>query len=140
VNPSPSHVPRRLLAAVALSALAATGCTGSTPSDKRVAIEIVESMADDRPGGTLDDVQQECMIDKIDGYSEAELEAIGNAPENLALDPNNTAEFPAEGTAELRAFVADLETCTSGEAQTSTDTTDTTDSTPATTTVPATTG
>ena len=105
--------------------LVATGCTGSTPSDKRVALDIVETMGEDFPGGTLTDEQQQCMTDKIDGYTEAELEAIGNAPENLALDPTDPSSSQAEGTPELQAFVADLQECTGEGTETPTSTSET---------------
>ena len=99
---------------LAVCALGAAGCS-STPSDKRVALDLVEAMTD------LSPEQQQCMREKIEGYSNDELERIGlddedadgdgETAEVVAVDfddPDSLAEAPED----LRAFVDDLRSCT----------------------------
>jgi len=94
---------RRLLGAIGVSLLLVTACS-STPSSKRVALDIVETME-------ISDTQKQCLREKIDGYDDAQLEAIGNAEENKALDFTDGNALDS-ATPELRAFVEDLRGCT----------------------------
>ncbi len=91
------------MGAVGVGVLALTACN-STPSAKRVALDIVETMG-------VSDTEKQCLRDKIDGYDDSTLEAIGNAEENLALDFTDQ-DVLDNATPELRAFVEDLRTCT----------------------------
>jgi hypothetical protein len=79
-----------------------TACT-SKPSAKAVATDIVESMDDLAPA------ERQCLLDKLDGYSSDELEALGNANLDVDFDQPDAVEH---GTEDFQKFVADLETCT----------------------------
>lgn len=91
------RLPAVTAALVALGTLSA--CT-SQPSTRTVAEEIVE---------TLDGVSQEvkdCLTEKLEGYSNDELDAIGEAnPDFSSTSPGMTQ------TPELEAFIADLAAC-----------------------------
>ena len=89
----------RLLRSVALVALAVGGLSAclSTPGAERVARDVVESM-------DITEEQRECMLRKLDGYSNEELEAIGEG----VLDSIPEAEE------QLDVFQADLAGCLSG--------------------------
>lgn len=83
--------------------LALTACR-STPSAKRVALDVIETM-------DVSDTQKQCLRDKVEGYDDSTLEAIGNAEENLALDFTDQ-DVLDNATPELQDFVQDLRTCT----------------------------
>ncbi|MEJ7725243.1 MAG: hypothetical protein WKF64_13120 [Ilumatobacteraceae bacterium] len=93
---------RRLLGAIGVGILALTACN-STPSAKRVALDIVETM------DSISDTQKQCLREKIDSYDSSALEEIGEAQENQALDFTD-ADALENATPELRAFVEDLRT------------------------------
>lgn len=87
---------RRLLPIIALVVAAglASGCI-STPSAKRVALDAVETLS-------VDPEVKQCMIDKIDGYSEDEIQEIGDA----------AAEGNRDAIEDMTRFEADLRACT----------------------------
>jgi hypothetical protein len=87
--------------AVAIIALLGLGACSSTPSAKGVAEDYVESI-------DLTDEQEQCMLDKLDGYSSDELEAIGEANINVDFDQPNAVET---ATPEFQDFVENLNTC-----------------------------
>lgn len=91
------------MGAVGIGVLALTACN-STPSAKRVALDIVETMG-------VSDIQKQCLRDKIDGYDDSTLEAIGNAEENQTLDFTDPNVLE-NATPELQDFVEDLQGCT----------------------------
>ncbi|MFV0307440.1 MAG: hypothetical protein ACK5OX_06830 [Desertimonas sp.] len=97
-----ARLPAITAAVVALGALSA--CT-SQPSTRTVAEEIVE---------TLDGVSQDvkdCLTAKLEGYSNDELDALGEAnPDFSSTSPDMTQ------TPELTAFIADLQECRDGTA------------------------
>ena len=86
------------IAAFAVAAIAVVGCT-SQPSAKAVAIDIVEKYY------VLDESERACMLEKLDGYTTDQLQAIGEANEGISAT--------SEGDAEMQAFTADLNTCMS---------------------------
>jgi hypothetical protein len=95
--------PAALVAASALLGL--TACT-STPSAKTVAQDYIESI-------DLEPDQESCMLDRLDGYTNDQLEAIGEA--NVNVDFNQPAATAVESaTPEFQAFVDDLQECMSG--------------------------
>ena len=87
---------RPVRAALAVAALAAVGLTGcsSTPSAKRVALDMVDTLE-------ISDDAKTCMKDKINGYEGEEIERIAEL-----ADSGDQA-----GTADLREFSDDLATC-----------------------------
>jgi outer membrane murein-binding lipoprotein Lpp len=87
---------RRLMPLVALVLASGllSGCI-STPSAKRVALDAVETLA-------VDPEVKECMIDKIEGYSEDEIQEIGDA----------AAEGNRDAIEDMTRFEADLRACT----------------------------
>jgi hypothetical protein len=91
--------------AVALVALLGLGACSSTPSAKAVAEDYVESI------DGLTDEQRQCMLEKLDGYSSDELEAIGEANVNVDFDQPDAVET---ATAEFQEFVENLNTCMAG--------------------------
>ena len=94
---------RRLSAvAVGLVTLAGLGACTSQPSVQAVARDVVESIG-------LEPAQETCMLEAIDGYSEGELEQIGEANETVDF----SSDVPPEdrGTEALQKFYADLDTC-----------------------------
>jgi hypothetical protein len=97
VNPRRPRHPVRLSAVLAVAAVAAlTGCM-STPSAKRVALDMIETL-------DISEAARDCMTEKVEGYSEEELDDIAG----LAVDGN------PQGTQQLQQFENDLATCTRG--------------------------
>jgi hypothetical protein len=90
-------------AALALVAILGVGACSSTPSAKAVAEDYIESI------DGLSSTQRECMLEKLDGYSEDELEAIGEA--NLTVD-FTSADAVETATPEFQDFVDNLRSCT----------------------------
>ena len=93
--------PRSLANLFAIGLVAALGVSACTsdPSAKRVAQDIVKTETADEPE------VQECMLKVIDGYSESELEDLGND----SLDGDVAAKAAADET--LAKFEADLTAC-----------------------------
>jgi ABC-type glycerol-3-phosphate transport system substrate-binding protein len=89
-------------AALALVAVLGVAACSSTPSAKAVAQDYIESIPN------LTDAQRQCMLEKLDGYSDDELEAIGEA--NLSVDFSQP-DAVETATPEFQAFVENLETC-----------------------------
>jgi hypothetical protein len=87
---------RPLRTALALAALAAVGVTGcsSTPSAKRVALDMVETL-------DISDSAKACMTEKVEAYPEDELEQIAELADS----------GDQQGIADLTAFSDDLATC-----------------------------
>jgi hypothetical protein len=93
-----------VVAAVAVLGLAA--CT-SNPGPKTVAQDVVDGLTEE---GEVTAGEQDCLQQKIDAYSNEELEAIAAGNENLDYGPNfdiSTATQP------FQEFVANLEECMS---------------------------
>ena len=84
-------------AALAVALLAVGGLTGcsSTPSAKRVALDMIDTL-------DISASAKACMVDKVEGYTTEELDKIAE----LADEGNQ------EGVAQLQEFEADLATCT----------------------------
>ena len=91
-----------VVAAVAVLGLAA--CT-SNPGPKTVAQDVVDGLTED---GSVTATEQECLQQKIDAYSNADLEAIATGNENLDYGPNFDLET---ATQPFQDFVANLEEC-----------------------------
>ena len=94
---------RRLTAlAVGLVTVAGLGACTSQPSVQAVARDVVESIG-------LEPDQEACMLEAIDGYSEEELQQIGEANETVDF----SSDVPPEdrGTEALQKFYADLDAC-----------------------------
>ena len=89
-------------AALALVAILGVAACTSTPSAKAVAEDYIESIEG------LSSAQRDCMLEKLDGYSEDELEAIGEA--NLTVD-FDSADAVETATPEFQAFVDNLRSC-----------------------------
>jgi hypothetical protein len=100
-----------LLAVLALGALSA--CS-SQPGNRRVVSDVIESL---EAGGYLDTAEEACMLDKLDGYTDDELDDIASDNENwdpagLAWTQQEAYEQASEG---LRRFIADYAECTGEE-------------------------
>jgi hypothetical protein len=86
-------------AAVVLVAMFGITACNSDPSAKRVAQDLVRTLTQDDPEA------RECMLEVINGYSEDDLEDIGNDARE-----GDQAEQAAANEA-LAQFQADLEAC-----------------------------
>jgi hypothetical protein len=94
-----SRHPLTATAAVALVAMLGMTACNSDPSAKRVAQDLVRTLTQDDPE------VRDCMLEVIDGYSEDDLEDIGNDARE-----GDQAE-QAEANQALAKFQADLEAC-----------------------------
>ena len=92
--------------AVGLAAVLALGACTSNPSVKAVAQDIVQSIG-------LEPDEETCMMAALDDYTDAELEAIGEANETVDFSQPDAVE--TQGNAELQRFFDDLHRCM-GEA------------------------
>ena len=93
------------LVVVTLGALSA--CS-STPSNRRVVSDVIESLA--APDITvIDETQEECMLERLELYTDDELDAI--AEENETWDPAGGSTLE-EASPAMRKFIADFEECT----------------------------
>lgn len=99
-------IARRYSALAALAVLGLGACT-SQPSTRTVAEEIIETLE-----GVPQDVK-DCLAERLEGYTDDELEAIGEANPNFTSANSTIAMTP-----ELEAFIADLEACSTGDAAT----------------------
>ena len=80
--------------------LGLSACTNSTPSNERMANDIIETV-----DGLTDD-ERECMRGRLDEYSGSDLDAIN--------DENNNVDWDAEGATggpKWQALVDDLADC-----------------------------
>jgi hypothetical protein len=101
--------PRRVIAvAVAVLVVATLSACSSTPSNRRVVSDVIESLQ-------LPEAQEACMLAKLDeNYSDDDLNAI--AEENENWDPageNWTTEQAREqASPSMLRYVADFQECT----------------------------
>jgi hypothetical protein len=121
---------RRVVSAcLAVVALGALSACQSQPGNRRVVRDVIESLQ-------LPAAQEACMLDKLEGYTDDQLDAI--ADENETWDPAETGQTPADASESMRLFIADFEQCmTEGGAAGTSEPADTTGSTePAATSQP----
>jgi hypothetical protein len=98
------HRRRRVVSAcIAAVALGALSACSSQPGNRRVVADVIGSLQ-------LPAAQEACMLDKLEGYTDDELDAI--ARENENWDPAETGETPADASEGMRLFIADFEQCT----------------------------
>jgi hypothetical protein len=90
---------RRGIAAAVVGLLALGACT-SDPGPKRVAQDIIKAESLANP-----ELNEECLLDELDNYSNAELEEI-----SAGLEKDNSAD-QAEAEEALAQYAADLESC-----------------------------
>ncbi|MEM8748160.1 MAG: hypothetical protein AAGF91_15775 [Actinomycetota bacterium] len=97
--------PRRRIAVAAAAAVLALGATAcqSDPGPKRVAQDIIEA---ERERGTLTESQAECMLEKLDDYSDGQLRDIDSG---LNAGPGSSELAEAED--DIAAYEADLAEC-----------------------------
>ena len=93
----------RRLTALGLVTIAGLGACTSQPSVQAVARDVVESIG-------LEPDQEACMLEAIDGYSEDELEQIGEANETVDFSSDVPPEDRGHAEA-LQKFYADLDAC-----------------------------
>jgi len=91
----PKRPVRRALAIFAVAVVGLSACD-SDPGRKRVAEDIIDTAFE---RGELDEEQRLCMFERVEAYSESELEQIAKS-----------AEAAGPGT-ELELFEADLVAC-----------------------------
>ncbi len=89
---------RRGVAAAVIGLLALTACT-SDPGPKRVAQDIIKAESVDNP-----DLDEECLLEQLDEYSDDELSAISDGLEQ-------TGPTQDEAEAQLAEYQASLESC-----------------------------
>ncbi len=81
-----------------IGVLALSACT-SDPGPKRVAQDIIKAESEMNP-----ELDEECLLDELDNYTNEELVAIADG-----LDATGPDQVEAE--AALEKYQADLETC-----------------------------
>jgi hypothetical protein len=97
--------PRRVAAAcLGVLALVTLSACSSRPGNRRVVSDVIESLQ-------LPPAQEQCMLDKLDGYTDDELNEIADNNENW--DPAGAGSTLDEASEGMRAFIADFEQCTS---------------------------
>ena len=98
---------RRPLVALAsaLVAVTALGACTSTPSNKRVVQDIVESLEG------VSDAEKDCMLERVDRYSDDQLTDIAKANDDFQLLPDGQVANPTDA---LSDFQADLASCVDG--------------------------
>lgn len=94
---------RRGLAAVVAAVVLLGACT-SDPGPKRVAQDIVES---ERETGTITESEAECLLGKLENYSNDELVEIDEG-----LDKGEGSEDREAAERALTAYELDLSACT----------------------------
>lgn len=91
---------RRFTGFVVIGVLALAACT-SDPGPRRVAQDIIKAEAAANPA-----LDEKCMLDALEGFSDSELEAIADD-----LDSTDTTT-QQDAQAELDRYQADLAACT----------------------------
>ena len=84
-------------------ALGALSACSSQPGNRRVVRDVIESMQ-------LPPAEEACMLDRLEGYTDDELDDI--AAENETWDPSGQGDTPADASEGMRLFIADFEECT----------------------------
>jgi hypothetical protein len=92
---TPQHPVRRALAVLAIAVVGLSACN-SDPGSKRVAEDIIQTAVNE---GDLTEAQGDCMFDRVEQYSQSELDAI-----------SDSADDAGPGTA-IELFEADLAAC-----------------------------
>ena len=96
---------RSVAVAVAVAALLGLGACSSNPSAKAVAEDYIESIKG------LTEEQRQCMLAKLDKYSNETLTSIGDANVNVDFNQPDAVET---ATPAFQAFVENLNECMSG--------------------------
>ncbi len=99
----PTHGPKRSgrrFGVAALVAVVALGACTSDPGPRRVAQDIIKAEAVNNP-----ELNEQCMLDALEGFSDSDLEAIASQ-----LD-NSNAETSDAGQAALDDYEATLAAC-----------------------------
>jgi hypothetical protein len=106
-------------------AAGALGACSSTPGNRRVVSDVIESLQ-------LPSAEEACMMERLEGYTDDQLAQIADDNENW--DPAGQGDTPADATEGMRLFIADYEQCTTegGAAGGSTGTSEPSGSTDAT--------
>lgn len=89
---------RTTVAVLAVASVGVLGACTSTPSEKAVVKDVVQSIG-------LSEAEETCMLEVVDAISEDDLQALGEANVSTAI------EDPDSGTPEMQAFIADLDAC-----------------------------
>jgi hypothetical protein len=95
---------RRRAAAACLGALALVSLSAcsSRPGNRRVVSDVIESLQ-------LPQQQEDCMLEKLDTYTDDQLDQIADDNENWDPAEGSTMEDASEG---MLQFIADFEQCT----------------------------
>jgi hypothetical protein len=97
-----------VFACLVVVTLGALSACSSTPSNRRVVSDVIESLA--APDITvIDETQEGCMLERLELYTDDELDAI--AEENETWDPAGGSTLE-EASPAMRKFIADFEECT----------------------------
>ena len=98
--------PRASVAALAVAAIGLLGACTSQPGPKTVVEDWVDGMLTE---GEITQTEHDCLMGKLDAYSDADLEAIGKA--NVDVDFAGATEVPSGASPEFEAYVNDLGEC-----------------------------
>jgi hypothetical protein len=95
---------RRVVAAcIAVVALGGLSSCSSQPSNRRVVSDVIESMQ-------LPPAQEACMLERLETYTDDQLDAIADENENWDPAGGSTLAEASEG---MRLFIDDFAECTS---------------------------
>jgi hypothetical protein len=95
--------PRRaVVVGLSVLALATLSSCASKPSARQVVRDTIQSLQ-------LPEAQEACMLDRLEGYSDDQLEAIADENENWDPAEGSTMQQASES---MRLFIADYEECT----------------------------
>ena len=88
-------------------AAGALGACSSTPGNRRVVSDVIESLQ-------LPAEEEACMMARLEGYTDDQLADI--ADNNETWDPSGQGDTPADATEGMRLFIDDFHECTEGGA------------------------
>jgi hypothetical protein len=97
---------RSSVAALAVAAVGLLGACTSQPSARAVAEDVVEALNEE---GELTNEQRDCLLEKIDGYTDEQLAAIGS-PENQAINYTQPSAVE-QASPEFQEYVENLSEC-----------------------------
>jgi hypothetical protein len=93
---------RTVAAVVAVLAIGSLSACSSQPGNRRVVSDVIESLQ-------LPDDEEACMLERLEGYSDEELEQIEEDNETWSPSDGSTMAEASEG---MRLFIDDFAECT----------------------------
>jgi hypothetical protein len=98
-----NHRRRVASACLAVVALGTLGACSSTPSNRRVVSDVIESLQ-------LPAEQEVCMMERLEDLTDDQINQV--ADENETWDPAGQGDTPADASEGMRLFIDDFHECT----------------------------